>query len=76
MWPHQDTQRDYHGDPCGVSYRLFGAVFHKGASLHTGRYYATIRASAGTISDARGRSRSPSSGRNRYDSSETSPAFE
>ena len=47
MWPADDTQRDYHGDPCGVAYRLLSVVFHRGATIHSGHYYATIRASAG-----------------------------
>jgi hypothetical protein len=64
MWPEDDTQRDYHGDPCGVAYRLVAAVFHRGTSIHSGHYYVTIRASAGGNGAAR-----PTSpmARSRYD---------
>ena len=50
----QHPPKDYHGSPCGSQYRLFGAVFHRGTSIRSGHYFASIRNSAGQSLEAEG----------------------
>ena len=45
-WP--DTALDYHGRLCGVRYKLYAVVFHRGATVRTGHYFASVHSTAGT----------------------------
>ena len=45
-WP--DTALDYHGSACGVRYKLYAVVFHRGATVRTGHYFASVHSTAGT----------------------------
>lgn len=45
-WP--GTALDYHGMPCGVRYKLYAVVFHRGSTVRTGHYFASVSSTAGT----------------------------
>jgi uncharacterized UBP type Zn finger protein len=52
-WP--DTALDYHGRPCGVRYKLYAVVFHQGATVRTGHYFASVHSTVGTTGRGGGR---------------------
>ena len=59
MW-WADTPLDYHGRPCGVRYQLYAVVFHRGGTVRSGHYFASVHSSTGTqpsaAQEARGKS--------------------
>jgi ubiquitin C-terminal hydrolase len=47
MW-WADTPLDYHGRSCGVRYKLYAVVFHRGGTVRSGHYFASVHSSTGT----------------------------